>query len=40
MKEIKIRMIIQAFDAVKNPLPGIHLYDRMNNLIFSAGTVR
>jgi hypothetical protein len=31
-------MIIQAFDAVKNPSAGIHLYDRMNNLVFAAGT--
>ena len=38
MKEIKIRMIIQAFDAVKNPSAGIDLYDRMNNLVFAAGT--
>jgi ABC-type polysaccharide/polyol phosphate transport system ATPase subunit len=38
MGEIKIRMIIQAFDAVKNPTAGIHLYDRMNNLVFAAGT--
>ena len=38
MGEIKIRMIIQAFDAVKNPSAGIHLYDRMNNLVFAAGT--
>ena len=38
MGEIKIRMIIQAFDVVKNPSAGIHLYDRMNNLIFAAGT--
>ena len=38
MEEIKIRMIIQAFDVVKKPAAGIHLYDRMNNLIFAAGT--
>ena len=38
MKEIKIRMIIQAFDAVKNPSAGIDLHDRMNNLVFAAGT--
>jgi lipopolysaccharide transport system ATP-binding protein len=37
MKEIKIRMIIQAFDAVKNPTAGIELYDRLNNLVFAAG---
>ena len=39
MKEIKIRMIIQAFDAVRDPFAGIELYDRMNNLVFAAGTV-
>ena len=38
MKEIKIRMIIQAFDTVKNPSAGIDLYDRMNSLVFAAGT--
>jgi hypothetical protein len=38
MKEIKIRLLIQAFDAVKNPAAGIDLYDRMNNLVFAAGT--
>ena len=38
MKEIKIRMIIQAFDTVKNPSAGIDLYDRMNGLVFAAGT--
>jgi len=38
MKEIKIRMIIQAFDAVRDPFAGIELYDRMNNLVFAAGT--
>ena len=38
MSEIKIRMIIQAFDVVKNPAAGIHLYDRMNNMVFAAGT--
>jgi lipopolysaccharide transport system ATP-binding protein len=38
MKEIKIRMIIQAFDAVRDPFAGIELYDRMSNLVFAAGT--
>ena len=38
MAEIKVRMIIQAFDAVQNPFAGIELYDRMNNLVFAAGT--
>jgi len=38
MKEIKIRMIIQANDVVKSPSAGIDLYDRMNNLVFAAGT--
>jgi ABC-type polysaccharide/polyol phosphate transport system ATPase subunit len=35
---ITIRLLIRAEKRIAHPAVGIHLYDRMNNLIFAAGT--
>lgn len=38
MEELHIRILIKAHQAVAAPMVGIHLYDRMNNLIFASST--
>ena len=34
----QIHLLLRAYQAVAEPMAGIHLYDRMNNLVFAAGT--
>jgi lipopolysaccharide transport system ATP-binding protein len=38
MRTLCIDLIIQAHRNIPSPAVGIHLYDRMNNLIFASGT--
>jgi lipopolysaccharide transport system ATP-binding protein len=40
MGELHIRVLIQAYRPVAAPMAGIHLYDRMNNLVFSCSTLQ
>jgi ABC-type polysaccharide/polyol phosphate transport system ATPase subunit len=38
LKTATIHVLIRAHRAIIDPSSGIHLYDRMNNLVFAAGT--
>jgi hypothetical protein len=38
LEACQIHVLLRAHQLVVEPMAGIHIYDRMNNLIFAAGT--